>query len=353
MKKVVLLAPTPPPASGIASWTVRMLNCGLGDSWEPVVVDEKVIGKRGVFAHSRRNMIEETKRTLTIWNDLKRQLRDPDVKIVQSCIPPSTYAMLREYRCMQLAHQAGKKYIIHYRSTLPNYVKPGINETVYKRLSQKADMVFVLNGPSAEMVEKTVGKKYKLIPNFIEADAIRKDRVNISPRLSRIVYVGGVTPSKGCDLLIESARVLGDIEFRLVGGIKDSILKMDIPSNVTLVGELDKKGVVEELERADIFAFLSRFPGEGFSNALLEAMANGLPCIVTNWAANADMVTDCVCGRVLRENTIECFVEAINSLRSPDVRREMSAACISRAENHYSGKKVIRQYVDAYEELMK
>lgn len=353
MNKVVLLAPTPPPASGIASWTMRMLNCGLGDSWEPVVVDEKVIGKRGVFAHSRRNMIEETKRTLTIWNDLKRQLRDPDVKIVQSCIPPSTFAMLREYRCMQLAHRAGKKYIIHYRSTLPNYVKPGINETVYKRLSQKADMVFVLNGPSAEMVEKTVGKKYKLIPNFIEADAIRRDRVNISPRLSRIVYVGGVTPSKGCDRIIESARALGDIEFRLVGAISDSIKSMDIPENVVLVGELDKTGVANELKRADAFAFLSRFQGEGFSNALLEAMASGLPCIVTNWAANADMVTDRVCGFVIRDNTAESFIEAVNAMRSESIREKMSAACISRAENYYSEKKVIRQYVDAYEELVK
>ena len=47
--KVVLLAPTPPPAGGIAGWTVRMMSAKLKNNWQVVVVDEKVTGDRQVF----------------------------------------------------------------------------------------------------------------------------------------------------------------------------------------------------------------------------------------------------------------------------------------------------------------
>ena len=42
--------------------------------------------------------------------------------------------------------------------------------------------------------------------------------------------------------------------------------------------------VVERLQNKDIFLLTSR--AEGLSNALLEAMAQGLPCITTNIGGN-------------------------------------------------------------------
>ena len=58
--KVILLAPTPPPAGGIAGWTARMLKAELKNGWTIRVVDEKVIGKRGVFGQSnKRNYVTE------------------------------------------------------------------------------------------------------------------------------------------------------------------------------------------------------------------------------------------------------------------------------------------------------
>lgn len=353
MNKVVLLAPTPPPASGIASWTMRILQCGLGNNWEPIVVDEKAIGNRGVFKGARRNLFDEYKRTKKIWSGLKKVLKDPDVKIVQSCIAPSTLGMIREYVCMKMAKHASKKYIVHYRSTLPNYVTNGINRFVFERLSKAADMVFVLNGPSAQMIEKVVGDKYKLIPNFIENNAIKKEPRQINEHLKTATYVGGVTPEKGCDVIIKTARKCPDITFRLVGEISDAIAGEKVPSNVILTGSKNHDAVVKELEMADVFLFLSRFKGEGFSNALVEAMASGLPCIVTDWAANADMVLNQKCGIVVQESSSEVLMDSLNKMAKASVRKSMSHNCIERAQNEYSQDCVIKQYVCAYEELIK
>ena len=43
--KTVLLAPTPPPAGGIAKWTMRMLNATLKNGWTVSVVDEGQISR--------------------------------------------------------------------------------------------------------------------------------------------------------------------------------------------------------------------------------------------------------------------------------------------------------------------
>ncbi len=352
MKKVVLLAPTPPPASGIASWTVRMLKCGLGDAWDIVIVDEKVIGKRDVFVNNKRNLIEETKRSFTIWKNLVKALKDPETQVVQSCIPPTTFAIIREYICMLLTKLYRKKYIVHFRSTLTNFVKKGINTFVFEQISKAADMVFVLNGPSAQMVEKVVGKKYKLIPNFIEMDAIEQSH-EINMEFKTALYVGGVTPQKGCDVIIEGAKEYPDITFRLVGAVSEAIKEMEVPSNVVLTGEKNSEEVKKEMENADVFLFLSRFKGEGFSNALVEAMAKGLPAIVTDWAANADMIIDAECGFVIDKCDPVLFVDAVNKIRDSKLRKTMSMNCIKRAREEYSEEQVIKQYVNAYEELLK
>lgn len=352
MNKVVLLAPTPPPASGIASWTVRLVKCGLGEHWQPVVVDEKAIGNRGVFKGAKRNLWDEFKRTRKIWSDLRKALKDPEVKVVQSCIAPSTLGMMREYVCMKMAKHASKKYIIHYRSTLPNYITDGVNRFVFTQLSKAADMVFVLNGPSAKMIEGIVGENYKLIPNFIENSAIRKYPKMIRKQIKTATYIGGVTTQKGCDVIIEAAIKRPEIQFRLVGEISDVLSRMYIPDNVILTGSKDHNAVAEELETADVFLFLSRFKGEGFSNALVEAMAAGLPCIVTDWAANADMVVDGKCGVVVKECSAGPLLTALDKVADPSIRKAMSQNCVERASNEYSQNCVIQQYVNAYEELI-
>ena len=67
---------------------------------------------------------------------------------------------------------------------------------------------------------------------------------------------------------------------------------------------------------------MSKFPGEGFSNALAEAMAYSLPCIVSDWAANADMIEQHG-GVIIKGDSDEEVVEAITSLQNANVRKKM------------------------------
>lgn len=87
MPKVCILAPVPPPAGGIGAWTIRMMNASLKNDWEVVVVDEQVMGGRTNFGSTAKAHLGiEIRRCFKIWKDLWKTLKDPDVRVVHSCI---------------------------------------------------------------------------------------------------------------------------------------------------------------------------------------------------------------------------------------------------------------------------
>lgn len=351
--KAVILAPLPPPAGGIAGWTARMLKAKLKNGWEIRVVDEKVIGKRGVFGKkSRRNYVMEIKRCFRIWKGLRDELRDKDVKVVHSCIPSIPFAMIRECICAWITKKSGRKFIIHYRCTVPNTSKGRISHAILRLLCQKSDMIISLNNQSESFLDRITSKPIVTIPNFIEeSEIVSSHRVKDS--VKRVLYVGGIVKDKGVLDLIQVAKSFPDIEFRVVGegdqSIVQSAYEMNI-SNVVFTGPKTREEVKKEMEEADVFMFLTFFFGEGFSNALCEAMAAGLPCIVTDWAANRDMVGE-EGGIVIDVNDVDGAVDALNSINSRETREKMSQANIRKVREKYLDQIVLDQYVEAYEQI--
>lgn len=351
--KVILLAPTPPPAGGIAGWTKRMMEARLKNGWQVEVVDEKVIGGREVFGDgSRMKLSTEIVRCLRIWRDLWCALSDREARVVHSCIPSRTLSMLRETVCALITKVRRRKFIIHFRCTVPNTTQGRIGKWLLKRLCNLSDLAMVLNAQSAECVGKITRTPVVTIPNFIEESAIRTERP-IRDVLKRIVYVGGVIADKGCHEMIEAAKSFPEIEFRLVGHADaETEAAAKGVSNVVLPGATDRKGVEAELEQADVFMFLSRYSEEGFSNALAEAMAVGLPCIVTDWAANADMIENRG-GVVVPVNSVPDVVKAVEAVLPKNVRTAQSQFNMKKVREQYSARVVLDLYVDAYEELVK
>ena len=350
MKKVILLAPTPPPYGGIAGWVSRMLNAKLKNDWKVAVVDEKVIGGRTVFGEkAKKNLFIEIKRCIKIWKSLILELNDSNVKIVQACIPAGTTSMMRECISAIITKIFGKKFIVHFRCTLPNMVKTSSSMLLFKLLVKLSDDVFVLNNSSRIFLFKTCKrKKCEVIPNFIETEEIIK-KTNRNDEIKTIVYVGGVIPEKGCDLIYEIAPDFPNINFKLIGNV--GMGSKIAPNNVILTGELPKQKVKEELRQADVFMFLSRYCGEGFSNALAEAMAYELPCIVSDWAANSDMIEN-KGGVVVPIQNKKAVKNAIDKLKDSETRKEMGEWNRKKVLEKYSRDIIIDAYVAAYDKVI-
>ncbi|MGI9600677.1 MAG: glycosyltransferase family 4 protein [Acidimicrobiales bacterium] len=124
----------------------------------------------------------------------------------------------------------------------------------------------------------------------------------------RVVTVGKVTPRKGVDLLVTAvaaAREEGiDADLTVVGapsGPDDEAYAAEIDAHADHLGvPVDWAGwhddVAPFLRAADTFALVSE--REGLPGAALEAMAAGLPLVVTNTGPIAELVDRSRCGLV-------------------------------------------------------
>lgn len=351
MKKVVLLAPTPPPYGGIAGWTKRMMEANLKDDWNVLVVDEKVIGGRSVFGkESKKNLRTEIQRCFKIWRNLWKALDDKDVLVVHSCIPSGTTSMMREYVCALITKLRKRQFIIHYRCTVPNTTKGKIGLALLRMLSKKSDLIIALNQQTVDYLSSLTKTPICLIPNFVtlgESD----QRISVNKTIKKIVYVGGVIKEKGCLDIFETASYFPDIDFKLIGAVDYEIRRIAADhENVNIAGEMNREEVRRELLAADVFIFLSHFSGEGFSNALAEAMAVGLPCVVTNWAANKDMIGNDG-GVVVEVDNITDVVSAIKYLQLPEIREKCSVYNYNKVRRCYSSDIVLDMYVNEYNKV--
>jgi glycosyltransferase involved in cell wall biosynthesis len=91
---------------------------------------------------------------------------------------------------------------------------------------------------------------------------------------------------------------------------------------------------------------------EGFSNAVLESMAAGLPAIVTDVGGNAEAVVDGETGLVVPPHAPARLAEAIVRLANdPALCAELGAAARQRVAKHFSFKQCVSHYDGLYRML--
>lgn len=91
-----------------------------------------------------------------------------------------------------------------------------------------------------------------------------------------VIMVGGWSYRKGCDLIVEAARRLPQLNFLHVGGIVDMEIPRDLP-NFTHHDSVNQPDLIKFYHQADIFILPSR--EEGLSMVQAQAIACNLPVI--------------------------------------------------------------------------
>src|SRR4029077_19085378 len=91
---------------------------------------------------------------------------------------------------------------------------------------------------------------------------------------------------------------------------------------------------------------------EGFSNAVIEQMATGLPMIVSNVGGNAEAVHDGVNGLVIPPHDAAAVARAVLSLYEDPARRaEMGRAARARVESEFSLEGMAAAHAELYRAL--
>lgn len=210
------------------------------------------------------------------------------------------------------------------------------------------DVVITVSAELAEWARGRTDAPVRHIPNGVEPHAPQPWDATVFPELTPgryALFVGRLVPEKGLEALVAAAG-LGPLPVVVVGGAADTEawaarLRREAPANVHFLGP--RFGAEKDmlLTHAAGFVFPSRL--EGMSIALLEALAAGLPTVVSDIGANREALGDVGGWRVPPDDPT-ALARALQALSDTpaETRARIGAEGRARVAARYSWDEVAR-----------
>lgn len=194
----------------------------------------------------------------------------------------------------------------------------------------------VLLAPNLELVElleRRTGRRVWLMRRGIDVELFSPARRTARDDVFRIGYVGRLSPEKNLRLLPEIERALAarasrPFEFVIVGdGSERAWLAREL-RRATFAGVLEGEALARAYADFDAFVFPSET--DTFGLVVLEALASGVPAIVTPSGGPRSIIEDGVSGRIAA--TAPEFADALSRLMTDATRASaMREAARARA----------------------
>lgn len=230
-----------------------------------------------------------------------------------------------------------------------------------------ADAVIVNSknmGAQLKQLFKIVPEKIKVIYNPIDLQEVKQfsgeeiEHLRYMNDMPVIVGIGRLSREKGFDYLINAVHILkrDGVNCRLImlgNGTEKKKLK-DLASKLQIHDRVDfpgfQKNPYKYLSKAAVFVLSSLY--EGFPNALLEALALGVPSIATRCSTGPEeIITDGVNGILVPPADDRKLADAIKRLLLDEgLRKRLGEAGKKRAED-FRVEKIIKQYEDVIEAI--
>lgn len=277
------------------------------------------------------------------------------------------------------ARSCGVPYVVSLRGGLAPVAlgqKP-VRKRVYMELVQRpmlesASALHALTSVEADHVEALgLPTRVAVIPNGVAADiGPGVDGADPSSFLRRfpmladrrvVLYLGRLSANKGLSLLAGSfvhvARRFEDAVLLVVGPNEGDtqaqasavLASAGLAERATFTGALHGQDKISALACADVFVLPSS--AEGFSNAVLEALAAGVPVVVSEHC-NFPEVAEWDAGAVV-PNDVAAVAGAICDLLADDARRDAAGRSGRRmVEERYGWSRIAGRFADLYESIV-
>ena len=209
---------------------------------------------------------------------------------------------------------------------------------------QEADAVIVASTFAKEsLVENDIDlKRVHVVPYGVDTkrfhppeQAVASNGVS-NDRL-RVLFVGRAGQRKGIGYLLQAVHELRkthNVSLTVVGNLWGDALAFEpYAEDYVHLGRVPDSIFPQVYHQADVFVLPSLI--EGFGLVILEAMAAGLPVIVTQNTGGRDLVEDGVEGFIIPIRNVKVLQERLIYLsENPNVRRQMGQAARRKAERY-------------------
>lgn len=313
---------------------VHLVTAGVGREVEHILVGEDVyvhrlpIGKDPNKLHSQ-SMRDIFIYTVKAWFFMRtliraeRKTKPFDVTLAFFTVP-----------CGFLAYLAKLFYGIPYVVSLRGADVPGFSEkydTFYffakplvRFLWRHAEKVIPNSLGIRKLAQQTNSfQLMEIIENGVDTDNFQPK--NIEKSMSPIIFISTsrLTPRKGIHLLIEAfalalTKSSVPLELHLIGegeqkeALEARVKELGITDHVRFLGRVEHYLLPQFYQKAHVFVLPSQ--NEGMSNSALEALASGLPLVVSPTGGMEELVTAGKNGCFVDPKNTPTFAQALTDL---------------------------------------
>lgn len=237
-----------------------------------------------------------------------------------------------------------------------------IKNQIHLALVRKADVCFMQTKEQLDFFNEKVKQKSFVLANPVD-DSFLEASYEPREKIRRIVTLGRLGQQKNHKLLIEAfAEVcrrnpdIQDIELCIYGegeekaNLEAHARKLGIGAKVSLCGRTTNP--VKTLQEHDVFVLSSDY--EGMPNALMEAMAVGIPCISTDCPTGpADMIQDKENGLLVPMRDSNLLASAIGFMIEDANRAFVLGKCGKEyIKTHYSAENIAKELVCKIDDIL-
>lgn len=221
------------------------------------------------------------------------------------------------------------------------------------RIYEKSSLVIFQTKRAQNYFNEKIRKNSCIIGNPISVTTTKSSKGK-----HIIVSVGRMTKQKNQEMLIRVFNKIHDKYPEYIMQIYgDGPLKKQLEHQITDLGLSNcvflpgvSDNIHSDISNAEMFVLPSNF--EGLSNALMEAMLMGLPCISTNCSGSDEIITNKENGLLVPIGDEEKMYEAIEKMiLNPELREKISNNSINSMEQ-YKEENIIRVWDSTIEKVL-
>ena len=363
-RKLIIVGQTPPPYNGQAKMIRQMID-GLSGEFDlfhiRMAYSDSVVSA-GKFSPSKIlhlfHLIRETRRALK---------ENPGAVLYYPPASPNLIPVLRDILFLCAVRPLAGRTVLHCHSG-------GASEFIRRHAWLKpaamkaygaADMAVELGKSCPRDGEFFAARQVRVVPNGIDVVLPAGDQKSAIGSL-KILYVGIHTETKGLFDLLETARELKRrgvaFEIRTAGlwytereKRRFDRLRREYGLEFIVLTLGQKTG--DELQAlygwADVFFFPTFYPWETFGIVQLEAMANGLPVIASDWQGPKDIVMNGETGFLCPAHDVSAFADVLQKLAADrGLIRRLGAAGQARYKQFFTAECFIRNMKQIFNEVL-
>lgn len=325
------------------------------ESVDGIQVHRLDVGRKSRFKGRVSEMITFMAKCSGSFESFYKAVR-PDLCISFLLVPGGGLAPLR------IKRKFGVPYVVELRGgDTPGF---GLASLKLYHLAAKPVMRLLLKncahaiavGEGLRILVKNAVKNVDLIGNGVDADKFRPVSHEIKDT-ANVLFVGRLVDSqKKVSKLMEAVKSVCGTRLTVVGdgedrdSLENLAGKMEITDKVSFTGWLDKENLLKQYQSADIYASASI--AEGMSNSALEALACGLPLLLSDIYGHKELVDNGDNGFLFDPaDRTDLDVKLNRMISDKNNLRRMGEKSREKAVNHFTWAGVAAQRMAVYQKV--